>query len=332
MSKSRSRSFLDKSISAALSAIEVYNKPDFKYREETFSILMVNAWELLLKARVLALNGNKLGSICAWEHRSLKSGKKGRRRVVRRNRSGNPMTIGIPRALDILIDSGETVLLGPCQQNVLVLMEIRDNAIHFRHDDAHLGRKVQEIGTASLRNYLALVSRWFDYDMSRYNFYLMPLSFYHEFESAVSHSVHPPSQQLANLLAYIAEQETTFPSDEEKEFNISLRLETRFVKTPGPDAVPFARVGTPSHITINLSEEEALKKFPLDYDALTTALRRRYSDFAVNEKYHTLRKQLADDSRYCRTRLLDPSRPKGLRKQFFSSEIIKQFDLHYTRR
>ena len=43
------KSLLDKSLAAAVSAIEVYNKPDFKYREETFAILMVNAWELLLK-------------------------------------------------------------------------------------------------------------------------------------------------------------------------------------------------------------------------------------------------------------------------------------------
>ena len=38
---------LDKSIVAMLAAIEVYNKPTFSFREESFSILAVNAWELL---------------------------------------------------------------------------------------------------------------------------------------------------------------------------------------------------------------------------------------------------------------------------------------------
>ena len=46
--KARSQELVDKSIAAMVSAIEVYNKPDFKYREETFSILAINAWELLL--------------------------------------------------------------------------------------------------------------------------------------------------------------------------------------------------------------------------------------------------------------------------------------------
>jgi len=54
--KARHHSLLEKSIQAALSAIEVYNKPDFKYREESFSILMVNAWEVLLKAKILKDN------------------------------------------------------------------------------------------------------------------------------------------------------------------------------------------------------------------------------------------------------------------------------------
>jgi len=35
---------------AMLAAIEIYNKPQIAYRDECFSILLVNAWELLLKA------------------------------------------------------------------------------------------------------------------------------------------------------------------------------------------------------------------------------------------------------------------------------------------
>ena len=45
------KQLLEKSLGAALSAIEVYNKPDFRHREECFVILLVNAWELLLKAK-----------------------------------------------------------------------------------------------------------------------------------------------------------------------------------------------------------------------------------------------------------------------------------------
>jgi hypothetical protein len=48
-----SSSLAQKSVQAAVAAIEIYNKPDFSYREEAFSLLMSNAWELLLKAKWL---------------------------------------------------------------------------------------------------------------------------------------------------------------------------------------------------------------------------------------------------------------------------------------
>lgn len=45
--------FLDKSEEAFLMAIEVYNKPTIKYRLEGFAFFICNAWELLLKAKML---------------------------------------------------------------------------------------------------------------------------------------------------------------------------------------------------------------------------------------------------------------------------------------
>ena len=40
------------SISAYFAAIEIHNKPNIAYRYETVTLLMVNAWELILKAYV----------------------------------------------------------------------------------------------------------------------------------------------------------------------------------------------------------------------------------------------------------------------------------------
>ena len=44
---------LDKSEEAFLMAIEIYNKPTIKYRLEGFAFFICNAWELLLKAKLL---------------------------------------------------------------------------------------------------------------------------------------------------------------------------------------------------------------------------------------------------------------------------------------
>ena len=61
------RALLDKSVDSMLSAIEIYNKPNFKYREETFAVLAINAWELLLKAYILKVNRYKIKSIYVME-------------------------------------------------------------------------------------------------------------------------------------------------------------------------------------------------------------------------------------------------------------------------
>jgi|ERR1700746_1971210 hypothetical protein len=84
----------EKATHAAVAAIEIYNKPGFRYREETFSILMLNAWELLLKARILKENQNRLRSIEIWEGRGTKSGGQTKKLFPKRNRAGNTMTIG----------------------------------------------------------------------------------------------------------------------------------------------------------------------------------------------------------------------------------------------
>ena len=48
--------FLNKSQEAFLMAIEIYNKPTINYRLESFAFFICNAWELLLKAKLLKEN------------------------------------------------------------------------------------------------------------------------------------------------------------------------------------------------------------------------------------------------------------------------------------
>ncbi len=62
------RKLIENSIAASLSAIEIYNKPNFLYRNEVFCILIVNAWELLFKAKLLADNNYDIKSIHVFDN------------------------------------------------------------------------------------------------------------------------------------------------------------------------------------------------------------------------------------------------------------------------
>ena len=53
------RHLLHNAKAALLAAIEIYNKPRIEYRDECFVILLLNAWELALKA-LLSKNGRSI--------------------------------------------------------------------------------------------------------------------------------------------------------------------------------------------------------------------------------------------------------------------------------
>lgn len=91
--------FLEKAQAAITSAVEVYNKPSFASRKETFALLALNAWELLLKAKVLRDGDNDLKVIRVYEPRKTKKGSPSKKLYVKRNRAGNPQTISLGACL-----------------------------------------------------------------------------------------------------------------------------------------------------------------------------------------------------------------------------------------
>jgi hypothetical protein len=112
-----------------VSAIEIYNKPDFLYRGETFAILAINSWELLLKSRYLLINKNKMSSLYVYENKKNKDGSKSKKKIVKTTRSGNPFTHSIDYIAKKLIESGEMDEV--VFKNIEALIELRDSSVHF---------------------------------------------------------------------------------------------------------------------------------------------------------------------------------------------------------
>lgn len=258
--KSRSRLMLEKSVAAMLSAIEIYNKPDFKYREETFSVLCINAWELLLKAKVLNLASNKVASLYAMEYRTLKNGKKSAVRRPKRNRSGNPLSINLFEACRIVTEDYGVKINKAVNDNLIALTEIRDNSMHFVNDDLLLSLKIQELGSASLQNYLHLVSAWFGDVLSGYNFYLMPLSFFRNFNEAPGVSLNSSERKV---LEYIKKTEEGYDDAEGVgDYNLTLRIDVKFQKVKSTSGLPVQVTNDPTATPVYLSEEDFSDKYP----------------------------------------------------------------------
>ena len=326
--KSRARQILDKSIDAIIAAIEVYNKPSFSYREEAFSILAVNAWELLLKARILQLDGNRISAIIEYERRKKADGKLSDKLYRKKNRAGNHSSIGLFKAYSKLVneygDSIESIVL----KNLEIITEIRDNAIHFLNKDFELKKKVHEIGTANLKNYLHLVRQWFGVDLSQYQLFLMPVAFLQNITSAKGVNINSAER---NLLSYVNYIEKSVDDDVSNDFNLSLDIDIKVRRVSEKEEMTVRQSNDPDAIKIYLSEEDIREKYPWDYKILTTRLRKRYPNFVVNQMYHKIRKSLEKLKKYCNPRYLDPGNPKSSKKNFYNSNILKEFDKHYKR-
>ena len=321
---------LEKSVSAMLSSIEIYNKPDFKYREETFSVLCINSWELLLKSKVLNLASNKLASLYSMEYKTLKSGKKSKIPRPKKNRSGNPLSINLFEAYRIITEDYGVKINKAVRDNLAAITEIRDNSIHFVNDDFQLALKVQELGTASLQNYLHLVNSWFGDILSGYNFYLMPISFFRDFDTAPGVTLNSNEK---NVLRYIREIEQEYESEEPiSDYNLTLKIDVKFQRVKSSSAIPVKISNDSTSQKIILSEEDITEKYPWDYQVLTTRLSKRYSDFKVYKKYHQIRKELEKDDRYAHTRYLDPNNSKSGRKTLYNPNIQNEFDKYFQKR
>ena len=94
---------IEKSTEAFIMGLEIYNKPTIKYRVEGFSFFICNAWELMLKAKL------------------LKEGKS----IYFSNQPNR--TISLTRAIELIFTNNKN----PLRINLETINELRNTSTHF---------------------------------------------------------------------------------------------------------------------------------------------------------------------------------------------------------
>lgn len=130
---------------ALLAAIELYNKPRIDYREETVVILMLNAWELLLKA-ILSKQGEA---------------------IFYRKKHGQPYRTltwvdALERAKKHFPTSVDAL---PIQKNLELLATYRDHAVHF-YNAGDFKTLIYGLAQTCVLNYRDLLSSVFGLDLA----------------------------------------------------------------------------------------------------------------------------------------------------------------------
>jgi len=318
--------FVDKSAAAITSAVEVYNKPAFAYREETFAILALNAWELLLKAKVVKDADNDLRAIRVYESRRTKDGSPGKKKYLKRNRVGNPQTISL-NACILRLESSPARLEVEVKNNLEALTEIRDNSVHFVTASSLLARQAQELSAAAVKNFVLLAKQWFNRDLSNSLHLVLPLSFVAPLTSLDSVVVSADESRLIQHLERLANVEGRGSSL----FDVAVRLQLKLEKSKLPTASKVQVSRDIDAMKVTLTEEDVREQFPWDFRELCKQLTKRYSNFKQDARFHALRKPLLSDARFAKARYLDPGNPKSQKKDFYSSNVLQVFDSAYKK-
>ena len=140
---------------ALMSAVEIYNKPTLRYRDECTVILLLNAWELLLKA-LLAMNGKT---------------------IYYPERTNQPLRTlswadALLRAKEFF---PETVSSLGTQRNLELLGTYRDRAVHF-YNEEDMSLVVYSLAQTSIVNFRDVLQGSFDIDIAdQMNWRLLPI-------------------------------------------------------------------------------------------------------------------------------------------------------------
>lgn len=319
-----------KSREACLSAVETYNRASAMYREETFAILMINAWELLLKARIMRENGGKASSLYEFRHRRKKDGNASKLKKIKKTRCGAPMTIGLDRACNLVAGYTRDRVDQSCIANIDALLEIRDSATHFVAPDALLKKTLTEISLASVRNYVIAAQQWFGVTFSDLNIASIPLSFDLD-QKEVEAVARKSSNAVVRFLTHMEILRIKAIADE-SDFAFSVRVNFDLIKNKDDTAIKAAIVNADPDLTISVESDKVPAGFDWTYQILLSKLTERYSDLKQNPAFHAIMTPLRANSKFCYHRYLNPTTKSGGKKAFFSPNVIKEFDAHYTRK
>lgn len=320
MAKSKNLILVEKSINALISAIEIYNKPDFKYREENFCILLINAWELLFKAKILKDNKNKLNSLYVKEFINKKDGGKSKKWRYKTTRSGNIMTKDILYCIKEVMGADPKLI-----SNIETLIELRDNSIHFYNNSVDFVKTVHEIGSASVYDFIHYLKDWFNLSLNKYNLYLLPLSF---FGGSSVESV-PLFSDEKKLLEYIENLKQLYPYKKADPTHYAFQVEiTLTKKSKGTSGLYLTN--DPSATKVQLSDEDLQNKYPLSYYDLCDHCKKRYKDFKTDRKFFDLKKKYEDNLKYCYKRFPGLNNT-GQPRKYYSSAILEVLDKNYEK-
>jgi len=261
-SRSMKKRMLEKSIEAYILALETINRLSIAYRIEAFSYLMCNAWELLLKARILDTSPSY--------HAIYKKQRPGQTRE----------TIPLDQALRKVFPDQRNLT----RQNIGAVSQFRNDSAH--HIISHVPKELLMTFQSSVLNYHTRLGEWFGISLSdRVSVGMMTIVY--DFTPEQFDMTNPVLRKKMGkeTALYLAELQTCLRNQFEEsgrssEFSIDLSYELILSRkkndkdgdiylTQGANGVPVGTIPVPT---------DPSRSHPFRMTELVDYLRQRFND------------------------------------------------------
>lgn len=319
--------------SAFSSAIEIHNKPNIEYRYENVTILLLNAWELILKAFI----------------------RKYTRKSIFKD---NDYTISINEAINIvkqyLIDKGLIKKYVAYFDNIELLEEYRNSNIHFYNEKGMDGVMFSLIAKNTLDFNQFCIDFFNDDPIGKSNLTILPIGFKLPFNPQQYLSMKNPAYSsnkeikcfMDKLLfrikdlndqnvdeslvigfdVYLSSVKKINNSDlivaidqENYEYNVKIGKKVEFSNEKGAAKV-------------RISDDDLLEKYPLKYENIWKKCKKEIPGFKKNNEFQEIIDSITDNLEYCYVRNFYPGKSSSGSTKMYSNKAFEFIKSKYNKK
>jgi hypothetical protein len=319
--------------SAMFAAVEIHNKLIFQYRYEVCTLLVINAWELALKAYI------------AQELESV--------RLVKRDGTTKPFTECVDCVASKIGRPFEAI-----KHNLTILYSYRNGVAHFYQED--LGIIVLGLLKSSVLFFSEFVEDHFGIKLhEEANLILLPIGFKKPMSPLDFLSNQSAATSCSGEIKKFLESIKTSAETLQKQgiddsiivnYSIGLVNESRIKNAdltaainnalPQGNVIAVYNVVSGAHLTtdpsaklLRLSEESIFNEiFTEPYHEVLRSAKERFSDFKQNASFNEILRELKKNPNLAKVRLLNPRNPDGQRQWFYSRKVYDELAKHYKPR
>ena len=316
---------LKNSTAAYFAAVEIHNKPNIPYRYETVTLLIMNAWELALKAYI-------------------------RKHIKKKSIfESNGHTIQFKTALAYVtehINSQKPKCFNAIEENLSTIEGYRNNIVHFYNEQ--LEPYIFMLVAKSAANYVEFVKKHFSKDiMAEEGLFILPLGFKLPFrpedflsKKAATKLDSPKAKEFMELIIQKTRelQESGIEDSIVVGFNIyleSLKTATNSdliaaITSLDKADTTVAQVrqvqivsdkGAPK---VQLSDDAIMDQYPLSHQELVEKCRVAIPNFKANPQFYIILGPLRQDANFAFGRINNPKSKKKAKTYFYREPIVEE--------